>query len=74
MLGYIAYAGYELLNCFDFQMCSKYRNREKYIYIYCICTLDRRNCTLYSRKRILGRGKVSEGYPQVKLIMLAGTL
>ena len=39
--------------------------------IYHICKLDRRNCTLYSRKRMLGWGQVSEGYPRVKSIILA---
>ena len=53
-LGYIAYAGYELSNYFDFRMRSKHRNRDEQIYR--ICKSDRRNCTLYSRKRILGWG------------------
>ena len=43
-LGCIVYARYKILNCFWFSNALV------------ICTLDRRNCTLYSRKRILGRG------------------
>ena len=42
--------------------------------IYRICKLDRWNCTLYLRKIMLGWGQVSEGYPRVKSIILAGTL
>ena len=39
-LGCIVYAGYELLNCFDFRMRPKHGNRDEQI---CrICTLDRR--------------------------------
>ena len=45
-LGYIAYAGYELFNCFDSRMRSKQGNRDEQIYR--ICKLDRRNCTFYS--------------------------
>ena len=53
-LGYIAYVGYELFNCLDFQMRSKHGIRDGQIYH--ICMLDRQNCTLYSRERMLGRG------------------
>ena len=53
-LGYIAYAGYELFNCFDSRMRSKQGNRDEQIYR--IFKLDRRNCTFYSRKRMLGWG------------------
>ena len=53
-LAYFAYAGYELFNCFDFRMHSKHGNRDEQIYR--IRKLDRRNCTLYSRKRMLGWG------------------
>ena len=52
--GCIAHAGYKLWNCFDFRMNSKLGNRDEQIYYS--CKLDRWNCTLYSRKRILGRG------------------
>ena len=53
-LGYIAHAGYELFNCFDSRMRSKQGNRDEQIYR--ICKLNRRNCTFYSRKRMLGWG------------------
>ena len=43
-LGCITYAGYELLNYFDFRMHSKHGNRDKQI--YCIYMLDCWNCTL----------------------------
>ena len=53
-LGYIAYVGYELFNCLDFRMRSKHGIKDEQIYR--ICMLDRQNCTLYSRERMLGRG------------------